>query len=593
MEGAQALWAYVGAFIDELRRSGVRHLAFSPGSRSTPLVLMAAEHGGIRLWRHIDERSAGFFALGLARVLDEPVALLCSSGTAAANFFPAIIEAHYDRVPLVVLTADRPHEVRDSGAPQTIDQIRIYGEHVKWFVDMALPEGNESALRYARSAAARATATAKQHPAGPVHLNFPFREPLVPQPVSPSVGSSVGLEGRPGELMYTSVGAGVAKLGADQVSQLADELAARRKGLIVCGPQRNDALASHVVQLAEAIGYPILADPLSGVRYGNHDKTWVIDTYDALLRDERIQQEYVPDVVLRFGALPTSKALTLYLQRHRAARHIVVDEGAGWRDPGRLASQMIHADALSVCSKLVQSLPSDLVHADRSWGEAWREINHKAKSALEAELLSFPELFEGRLFYELAQMLPDQATLYVGNSMPVRDLDSFMFSRHGQLRCYANRGANGIDGVVSSAFGAAAGSQHPTVLVIGDLSFYHDMNGLLAAKIHNLNLTIILVNNDGGGIFSFLPQASVTEHFEPLFGTPHGLDFAQAVVMYGGRFERVFDWDRFRAAVSEGMSQGGLHVIEVPTVRSSNRVMHQDAWKAVSHAVAKRGGVVG
>ncbi len=595
MEPDEVLTAYTGAFLDALASAGVGHIAFSPGSRSTPLILTAARRGSFRLWRHLDERSAGFFALGLAKALDEPVALLCSSGTAAANFYPAVIEAYYDRVPLVVLTADRPHELRDVGAPQAIDQVHLYGSHVKWFVDMPLPEGTDAAQAHARTVAFRAVAEAKKAPAGPVHLNFPFREPLLPAEHAPAPRDLVNVGAVAGPLRpaagerTVSLLEGTRVLTEDELAPLADLLASYRRGLIICGPQRDPGLAGGVVRLARSLGFPVLADPLSGVRYGKHDRTWVIDAYDALLRDETFAAGHEPDVVVRFGAAPTSKALNLFLARCHRARHVVIDEGGGWRDPLHVAGYMVYADPVQTAHALCDAMPGDLRHADRSWGRAWIEANDIAKEAVQQEIASFDELFEGRIFPELAHVLPDGATLYVGNSMPVRDLDSFLPSSGATWRCLANRGANGIDGVVSSSLGVSASGAGPVVLVIGDLSFYHDLGGLLAAKTYGLDLTVVLVHNDGGGIFSFLPQAGVPEHFEDLFGTPHGLDFAPAVAMYGGSFTRVRTWDEFRRSVRRGLAEGGLHVVEVPTGREANVRMHRAVWQAVKRALAEGG----
>lgn len=595
MEPAQILATYTDAFLDALAQAGVEHIVFSPGSRSTPLILTAAQRGRFKLWRHLDERSGGFFALGLAKALGEPVALLCSSGTAGANFYPAVIEAYYDRVPLIVLTADRPHELRDFGAPQTIDQNRLYGPHVKWFVDMPLPEAGEAMGAYLRTVAFRAVAEATQAPFGPVHLNFPFREPLIPDWDSSPASAPVNTDAVAGSFAAVPtkrpihVSEGQRMLSADELSPLADLLASYRRGLIVCGPQRNPGLAEAVARLGERLGFPILADPLSGLRYGKHDRSWVIDAYDAFLRDEGFCQRNGPDVVLRFGAAPTSKALTLFLARHQQARHIVVDEGAGWRDPFHLADHMVYADPVGLAHALADALPGDLQHADRSWGRAWLQVNATSRRVVAEQAASFDELFEGRIFPELAKVLPDGATLYVGNSMPVRDLDSFLPSSDKAWRCLANRGANGIDGVVSSSLGVSAAGDGPVVLVIGDLSFYHDLGGLLAAKAYDLDLTVVLVHNDGGGIFSFLPQARVADHFEPLFGTAHGLDFAPAVAMYGGRFTKISNWEEFGQALRRGIEQGGLHVVEVPTSRESNVQMHRSVWQAVEKALVEGG----
>jgi 2-succinyl-5-enolpyruvyl-6-hydroxy-3-cyclohexene-1-carboxylate synthase len=579
MTHEQTLWAYVGAFADELVRQGVAHAVICPGSRSTPLALMLARQENLRIWTLVDERSASFFALGLAKASGNPVALVCTSGTAAANFYPAVVEAHYARVPLLVLTADRPHELRDVGAPQAIDQVRLYGVHAKWFMDMALPEATPEALRYIRTVAGRAVATAQSGPAGPVHLNFPFREPLVPAPIA----DVPNLE-RPADWAYVKVAQLFRDPYALAVASLVDELALVERGLIVCGPQGDKELPWAVAQLAELLGWPILADPLSGQRYGSE----VIDSYDAFLRDDLWAAQHAPEVVLRFGAMPTSKPLLLYLQRYPAARHILVDGDGGWNDPTLLTSDVIHGDARLLCLALAEALTENPPRPELSaWARGWGLANQATRRVLNEHLADIVEPFEGKVFAELAELLPERAVLYVGNSMPVRDCDTFFPATNKNIRILANRGANGIDGVVSSALGASVASDGPLVLVIGDLSFYHDMNGLLAAKLYNLDATIILLNNDGGGIFSFLPQATGTEaaRFEQLFGTPTGLDFRPAVEMYGGQFRRPATWAAFRQDVRDGIFGRGLTVIEVRTDRARNVAQHRALWPAVSAAL--------
>jgi 2-succinyl-5-enolpyruvyl-6-hydroxy-3-cyclohexene-1-carboxylate synthase len=589
--------AYVRAFVDELVRAGVRHVCVSPGSRSTPLAMLFAEHPGIRLWMHYDERSSAYFGLGVARASREPVALVCTSGSAAANFLPALIEARYARVPLIALTADRPPELRENGAPQTIDQVKLYGDHAKWFFDLPLPEGTAEGLRFVRTLAGRAAATARAAPAGPVHLNLPFREPLVPV-AGPTAADAdpVAARGRDDGRPYAAVHEGRRAPGPALVDRLAGELADAERGLIICGPQDDPELAPAVVALARALGYPVLADPLSGVRCGRHERSLVLDAYDAFLRDAGFVEETPPSAVLRFGAMPTSKPFLLYLQRHPEARQIVVDGAAGWQEPTSLASEHVWADGAALCRGLVESLSAaggtangKLPRRDRAsaWLERWLTADRAARAAIAAELACIDEPFEGRAFAELAELLPDGATLFAGNSMPVRDLDTYLPSSERTIRMLANRGTNGIDGVVSSALGASVVSAGPLVLVIGDLSLYHDMNGLLAAKLHRLDATIVLLNNDGGGIFSFLPQAAEAEHFELLFGTPHGLDFRPAVEMYGGRFERVTDWPSFREAVGRALTAPGLKVVELPTERKRNVELHRTVWPAVSAALAQ------
>jgi len=600
-EPANALYAYTSAFVDELGRAGVRNVIICPGSRSTPLALAFATRPAIRIWMHVDERSAAYFGLGMAKQLRQPVALLCSSGTAAANFLPALVEAKLSHVPLLVLTADRPHELRDNGAPQSIDQNRLYGTHVKWFVEVALPEGTDAALRYIRTLAGRAAALTQAIPAGPVHLNFPFREPLTPEPEPlPTIEQRdpVAWQGRPHNAPYIDVRN--AQPGAPTATTVADLLhrvRAARRGLIIVGPDDTPSLPEPLAQLARRLGYPILADPLSQLRNGSHDQSLALSSYDAFLRINSFVESAEPELVLRFGAMPTSKPILLYLKRYSSCPLIVVDGHEGWEEPAQLASTLIHADPAASCRALLSALEQgdasgEIVSSLSSqWTALWQVADRVTRQAMQAAILDFPALFEGRVFTELASLLPAGTTLYVGNSMPVRDLDTFFGCVDQPLRILGNRGANGIDGVVSSALGvsAAAGQEKPVVLVLGDLSFFHDLNGLLAARFHGLNLTIILINNDGGGIFSFLPQAAYPEHFEQLFGTPTGLDFRLAVEMYGGQYQKIANWEQFRKSVQRGITAGGLHVIEVPTERASNVSMHRKLWEIVRQAIKEQG----
>ena len=584
----QALRQFVGAFVDELARSGVSNACICPGSRSTPLALLLRKHPAIKVWTHLDERSAAFFALGVAKATREPVAVVSTSGTAAVNLAPAVVEAYYARVPLLVLTADRPPELRGVGANQTIDQIRLYGPHVRWFVEMMLPEASEEAVRYARSVACRAAATARFDTAGPVHINFPFREPLIPVGEAPPAGGD-GMTAADGRAPYVGVGQAPRRPDPAGLAPLAAELRAGRRGVIVCGPQDDPRFPEAAVRLAEELGFPLLADPLSQVRCGPHHGPLVIDSYDAFLRDEETAEALAPDVVLRFGATPVSKPLLLYLQRHARCRQILVDGGKGWGDPGLTAGDVLHTDPRSLCDALLDALRSSArrrgVDTPSEWAGRWQRIAQRARDALRRRLGEGPGLSEPGVFAELAELLPAGATLFAGNSMPVRDLDAFFPGGVRPVRFLANRGASGIDGVVSSALGASAVSPGPLVLVIGDLSFYHDMNGLLAVGRHSIQATIILLNNDGGGIFSFLPQADDREHFEELFGTPHGLDFRPAAEMYGLSYHLVESWQEFRAAVRQSLGSPGVGLVEVRTDRRANARLHRELWDEVSRTL--------
>ncbi|WP_042345109.1 2-succinyl-5-enolpyruvyl-6-hydroxy-3-cyclohexene-1-carboxylic-acid synthase [Bacillus massiliigorillae] len=573
MNHQETLTAYTAAFIDELSSMNVKHAVISPGSRSTPISMLLLKHPTIETHINIDERSAAFFALGIAKSTREPVVIVCTSGTAAANYYPAIVEAQISRVPLIVVTADRPHELRDVGAPQAINQIQLYGQYVKWFSEMAIPEMTDSAIQYVRNTARRAAIVAKQNPAGPVHLNFPVREPLIP-----NMNEDYFHIGRRATSMHMD---SFAVLEDSSIDALVKELTKKKKGIIVCGEIHDTHFADAVIELAEKLGFPILADPLSQLRTSKN-QSHVIDCYDTFLRIDEAVSELHPDVIIRFGAMPVSKALTLFMKQSKEVTHIVVDGGTGWREPTGMATQMISCDETLFCRRVAEKLSPQQNHR---WFELWEQLNQLTRTGLQS-IQEETSMNEGKIFAELRKLLPDEANVFVSNSMPIRDCDTFFHCNETNSKVYANRGANGIDGVVSTALGVSVEGK-PTVLVIGDLSFYHDMNGLLAAKMLNLNITIIVVNNDGGGIFSFLPQSSEKEYFEELFGTPHGLDFSHAVQMYGGEYTKVESWKQFEEAFVESFQKDGLKVLEVRTDREENVIKHRNLWKDVSKDIVR------
>ncbi|WP_223595790.1 2-succinyl-5-enolpyruvyl-6-hydroxy-3-cyclohexene-1-carboxylic-acid synthase [Neobacillus bataviensis] len=575
MSHQESLTAYIAAFVAELVFSGVTDVVVSPGSRSTPMAMVMAEHPDLKVHIHVDERSAAFFALGIAKITNRPVAILCTSGTAAANYFPAIVEARYSRVPLIVLTADRPHELREVGAPQAIDQIHLYGHHVKWFAEMALPDKSDEMIRYARTFCARAAAAATAAPAGPVHLNFPFREPLIPKLDEEIFHTEERSNG------YVKVLTGDLTINEEHIKEIAEKLRGREKGIIVCGNIADEAFTNAVTQLAEVLKFPILADPLSQLRSGKHSLEQIIDAYDTFLRNDEAKSYLKPDVVIRFGAMPVSKALTIFLKENHNADQFVIDGGGGWRDPSSLSTDMIFCNETIFCEKLVTYLK---IQSPSMFLEDWKKVNKLTKENMTL-VRDTAELSEGRLFYQLAELLPEGATIFVGNSMPIRDLDSFFLNNDKSIRAVANRGANGIDGTVSTALGAALYS-HPLYLVLGDLTFFHDLNGLIAAKLYNIDINIILVNNNGGGIFSFLPQAEHPKHFELLFGTALNIEFEHAVKMFHGDYTKIKDWDHFESEMKMAMNSKGMKVFEVATNRDRNRDEHREFWRVVSREIS-------
>ncbi|MBC2255994.1 2-succinyl-5-enolpyruvyl-6-hydroxy-3-cyclohexene-1-carboxylic-acid synthase [Listeria ivanovii] len=571
----QMLTDYLAAYIEELVQAGVKEAIISPGSRSTPLALMMAEHPILKIYVDVDERSAGFFALGLAKASKRPVVLLCTSGTAAANYFPAVAEANLSQIPLIVLTADRPHELRNVGAPQAMDQLNLYGTHVKDFTDMALPENSEEMLRYAKWHGSRAIDIAMKTPRGPVHYNFPLREPLVPV-LEPSPYIARGKQHHHVHIYYTH------EVLEDRAIQKMVRDCIGKKGVFVVGPIDKKEIEQPLVDLAKKLGWPILADPLSGLRsYGALDDV-VIDQYDAFLKEIEILPNIAPEVVIRFGSMPVSKPLKNWLESLADIRFYVVDPGAAWKDPIKAVTDMIHCDERFLLDTLQQHMPGDAKNAN--WLNKWVMYNKTARQILFTEMANTTTLEEGKIVAELRRLLPDKAGLFIGNSMPIRDVDTYFPQIDKKIKMLANRGANGIDGVVSSALGASVVFQ-PMFLLIGDLSFYHDMNGLLMAKKYKMNLTIIIVNNDGGGVFSFLPQAKEPKYFESLFGTSTELDFRFAAAFYDANYHEANSVDMLEDAVDKATFHKGLDIIEVKTNRHENKANHQALWDKIGTAL--------
>jgi len=581
---------------EELVAAGVTDVVVCPGSRSTPLALAARAHPGLRVRVVLDERSAGYFALGLARASRRPVVVVVTSGTAVANLLPAVVEASLARVPLVLLTADRPPELRDRGAPQTIDQVGIFGQHVRWFAEVPLLDGATEMRRHVRSVVGRAVATARGGPAGPVHLNIPFREPLVPAGALGPLAEA-DLEGV-GPRPFTDVVAGRPGLASVDLADLASRLASVERGLIVAGPQDDPGLPAALARLAAAPGYPIAADPLSGVRCGPHDRSHVLSHADHLVRPGAWRDAHMPELVIRFGATPTSKPI-LTLLGDATPTQIVVDGDGGWSDPAIIPTTFIHADAAVTACALADALGagggSSAGVGATAWAAAWTDADRTADRALLdwlAKVEARGEPFEGLPFAVLGGVLPDGALLWAGNSMPVRDLDDWLPGTGRAVRPLSNRGANGIDGVVSTALGAAAAEVGPVVLVVGDVSFLHDLNALVAARLHGLSATIVLIDNDGGGIFSFLPQATTDApevglpgHYEELFGTPHGIDVGPVVTALGGEYEAVSPAG-LRAALAETVARPGVRVFSFRTDRARNVELHREAAAAVADALS-------
>ena len=494
-------YAPLQAFVEELYRSGMRHAVTSPGSRNAPLALTLAAQEGVEAVSVIDERSAGFVALGMAKASGRPVAVTCTSGTAAANLHPAVVEAHEARVPLIVLTADRPPELREVGAGQAIDQINLYGTAVKWFVEVGTHDPTRATAIHHRALACRAYWTAAAGRPGPVHLNFPLRDPLAPEPEELDPDDWAGRpDGRP----WTGVRQHASAPHSDDVHEVAERIAGEPHGAIVCGPCSED-VADAASRLAAETGWPLLAEPTSGVRCGDHDRSHVIAHYDVLLRIERFVKEHGAGLVLRVGDMPTSKPLRSWVE---AIRQVVIDPHGAWQEPTRTAELILEAAAGPTLDALATAVQMRSGERDAGWIEGWRSADEKVQAAVEAA----PDDFEGKVLANIEPELPDESVVWVSSSMPIRDVEAYFPHSSKRIRFLANRGANGIDGVVSSALGAAIATKLPTWVLMGELALQHDAGGLLAARRAGVPLEIVCINNGGGGIFDFLP---VAEHADP------------------------------------------------------------------------------
>jgi 2-succinyl-5-enolpyruvyl-6-hydroxy-3-cyclohexene-1-carboxylate synthase len=588
------------AFVDELARCGMRAACTSPGSRCAPLVLSLAREERLRCFSHVDERSAGFFALGMAKASGLPVAVACTSGTAAAELLPAAIEAHEARVPLLLLTADRPPELRETGAGQAIDQLKLFGGAAKWFFEVGVEQAGVEQLRWMRTLACRAYWSSLESRPGVVHLNFPLREPLVSDEEPPHDGSA-----REGARPYVRRVPAAAASGADAAA-LGDLLRRARRGVVVAGRhERGTPLGHAAAGFAAAAGWPLLADPLSGARRGQA----AIAHYDALLRDESFAASVAPDLVLRVGDLPVSKPLRTWLARLEGARHVAIDPEGAWQDPASVLSDSFAVDPAETLRELARpdSRAAGLhLSAEQDWLTSWRSADERAAEAI-LGVLGDGEVSEPGVAAELGVLLPEEATLFVASSMPVRDIETFWPVRADPPRVLCNRGASGIDGTVSAAFGAAAAASGPTVLLIGDVALAHDIGGLLATRRLALKLTIVLLENGGGGIFDFLAvsRARMARESDPHEGpsiapglvqdgediytqhiaTPTGLDFAAAGALYGLTHTRAGDIQQFRAALERSLGDGDSSIIEVRGERAGNVELHQRVWDAVAGAL--------
>lgn len=574
MSTQQVMTEYLQAFIQGMKSSGVQQAVISPGSRSTPLALLLHRETAIETFVMVDERSAAFFALGLSKASQQPVALLCTSGTAAANYYPAICEANASHIPLIVLTTDRPHELRQVGAPQSMDQLQLFQNHVKLFVEMALPEATPEMVKYAYWQGMRSVATALQTPSAPVHLNFPLREPLLPD-------LSLAVEAQ----KTTEIISGKACLTKDQVSQVIQAWQGK-KGILIIGGTHSIAEANGFIQLAEALNWPLISDPLANVITSGATSEVIISHTDLFIKE--VARQSAPEVVVRFGPLPIAKSVMQWLNilDEQKTAFYFVDETGQWQDQLKQTQVAIQAEEQTF---ITASLAKISTPTEASWLNQWLAWEEIVQTSIN-ECLDLQELNETSASLAVHHNMVADGQLFVSNSMAIRYLDRFMQSGQERYRLFGNRGINGIDGIVSTALGMSAiQPMSQNILLIGDLAMYHDMNGLLLAKRYQLPLTVVLLNNNGGGIFSFLSQRELrADDFEPLFGTPIDLDFSLVAELYGGEYTAITNLTELNQKLAETQSQPKFQIIEVKGSRTENVALYEKIVKTIQAKLASQ-----
>ncbi len=591
MDPTNANTALASAFVEELARGGLRQAVVSPGSRSTPLAVALWRQPEIEVTVIVDERSAAFFALGAAQARGAPVGLLCTSGTAAANYHPAVCEADESAIPLVVLSADRPPELRGIGAGQTIDQVKLFGDAMRWFCEVGTHAADDEGLLHYRSLACRALARARgETRPGPVHLNLPWREPLAPVADAGAVTATdpLALHGRDGRPL-TAVTRIDLEPSAFLLEEMAGHIGDALAGVIVAGRQLDPELREPLAHLARVSGFPILAEPTSQLRCGPHDRSRVVAGYDLLLRDERFARSVVPDFVLRFGEMPTSKPLRAWLAASDASE-IVIDPYGGWNEPSNRAAAILRADPTELASGWAARLEKE----ERGAPEAWIEAEQAAQATLDAELTgaglgggddpgdgggSRGAITEPALHRALGAAHGDGDLVYTASSMPIRDQEAFLAAGAADALFLSNRGANGIDGLISSGIGAAQASGRPTTIVTGELGLLHDIGGLAALRHVSTPVRIVVIDNGGGGIFHFLPQEEALdkEEFEALLGTPRGVSVEKAAALFDLPHRRLGSLAELPEALAAGTG-----LIEVRTDRQTNVEQHRRIAAAVA-----------
>ncbi|KAF0152205.1 MAG: 2-succinyl-6-hydroxy-2 4-cyclohexadiene-1-carboxylic acid synthase/2-oxoglutarate decarboxylase [Ignavibacteria bacterium] len=564
------IWCDV--FTNRLSELGVKHVCISPGSRSTPLTLSFASTKLFTIYPIVDERSSAFFALGLAKKYKSPVAIVTTSGTAVAELYPAIIEAFYQRIPLIICTADRPRKLRGSGANQTINQNNIYKNHIRMFEDVGLPDlKNISVVKKYAEEAVRVSFFKNR---GPVHLNFQFEKPFEPNSATDTVDVTLL------ENIYAPTFFELKETQSTQIDfeRLAKKLFDKRGLMLIGFNSYGEGFAKQVMRFSESFGFPVYVDGSSSLRFGSHRKDNIIENFTAIVRAKDFQENYDPELIIQFGSAPTANVILEFFKNSKAEK-ILCNEFGDLNDPSLTAKKIIRMNPEFFCESICNTVAQKKYSPE--WLDDWRALNATA-AILKEELIensSFP--FEGRIPSEIVACLPDKSNLFVSNSLPIRDFDFFASTHNKRLNIFTNRGASGIDGIISTALGIAKASKEPTFLVTGDLAFFHDMNGLHNSIKFKIPITIILINNGGGGIFESLPISEYREVMKDNFLTPLNINFKKFVEAYGGKHVKIKSWNHLRKELKLSSISRKLAVLEVITDAKKSKLIRQKYWSAV------------
>ena len=572
-------YAFSNLFVDILEHYQVENACICPGSRSSPIAISLFDNQNIKTWTHIDERGAGFFCTGITRITKNPVVVLSTSGTAASNFLPSIIESTYSQIPLVIVTADRPSELQGTGALQTIDQTNIFGIYPKISINLPTPRNKPQLLEIMYKKVFDAMHIITKAPQGVIHINFPFDDPLHPITIKKDQTSEINnlIKKLKKRLKNTRESQQKYSIQLNNTTKniLEKALTISTRGIIVCGPNNNSFSSDDIILFSEKTGFPILADPLSQVRTGNHNLTNIIDNHDLFLKNKTLAKSLTPDLIIRVGMTPTSKTLLQYLNDKKNATQIILNPFS-FSDPNHSANFHIKENP-NILLKMLQTQNNK---PNKIWQKLWQDIQIQTLNTINKFFEKTDVISEPSTYIDLHKSLPQKTILYLSNSMPIRDTDMFFPKRQG-IKIFGNRGSSGIDGMISSATGAATQTQSPVILLIGDIAFLHDLNSLLLCANTQPNLTIIILNNNGGGIFSFLPQSKFKKYFKNLFLTPHDLTFKDAADLFQIPYWAPTSRKIFIKNIQNFISKKGPKIIEITSTTSKNHLLHENVFKKI------------